>query len=484
MAKEIISGPLTETVFADTGDRIVVTETGSVVTMDKWAIGTLTKDQTGIAVVVRGQLSAADSAIGLFAANNVTGAPVSVRVAATGVISDNGRSGIWIENRFGADISVAGAIEDTPIGMILRAPDAHITNTGTISGTQNGVYLDAVDFQNPGEHYSVRNSGIIESGTSRALTFNTCGGQLLNTGMITGDYGVFAYGALPLSIRNDGTVHADLTFAMEFAFGAGPAVVVNTGTISSAGLAVMIDEAEVRLFNSGTISGSTLLGFGENADLFLKNSGVMGGTNLFALDTSTGSRHIVNTGTITGDLDHADGSADYRVVNSGLYDGDIVFGGLDDRYDGSGGEITGSIAAGSGNDKLIGGEQSDDFDGEWDDDRLQGNGGDDTLRGGYGNDILKGGDGDDILEGGGNDDRLRGDAGRDVFVFGVDGGADTVVDFEDGADLLRIADHSGGFAGLTIADAGRDLLVTYDGGTILLLGLGGTVLTVADFEFV
>lgn len=483
MANEIITASLTETWFAETGDRAVVAEGASVITAGDWAIGTLTLDQTGIAVVVRGQLTAADSAIGLFATDDVTGATISVRVAATGVISDNGRAGIWVVNRFGADVSVAGTIEQSPYGVILRTPDTTLFNTGTISGTQSGVYLGTNDFQNPSEVYTVRNSGLIESGSSRALTFEDCGGQLVNTGTITGDYGIFAVGALSLNIRNDGLIHADLTRAMEFALGAGLAVVVNTGTVSSAGEAIRIDEAELHLFNSGAVAGSNLLGFGENADLFLKNSGVMAGSNLFAEDTGTGSRHIVNTGTITGDLNSSDGSAEYRLINSGLYYGEIVFGGLDDRYDGRGGEITGTVTGGFGNDKLIGGDLAETFDGEWDDDRLQGNGGNDTLRGGDGDDILKGGDGDDLLEGGSGNDRLRGDAGSDVFVFGADSGTDSVVDFDQGIDVLRIADHAGGFAGLGFAAVGRDLLVAHDGGTILLLGLAGATLAPADFDF-
>ena len=63
-------------------------------------------------------------------------------------------------------------------------------------------------------------------------------------------------------------------------------------------------------------------------------------------------------------------------------------------------------------------------------------------------------------------------------------GTDRVLDFQDGIDKLRIADHTGGFAGLAISDTDSALRVVHDGGTILLNGLSGVTLTAADFEFV
>ncbi|MGD9865398.1 MAG: calcium-binding protein, partial [Pseudodonghicola sp.] len=108
-------------------------------------------------------------------------------------------------------------------------------------------------------------------------------------------------------------------------------------------------------------------------------------------------------------------------------------------------------------------------------DRLSGDEADNLLNGRNGNDVLAGGAGDDTLIGGG---------GGDTFVFGANGGTDRVQDYARSADQLRIADHSGGFAGLTIGDQGADLKIVYDGGTILLLGAAGTHLTAGDFDFV
>ncbi len=118
------------------------------------------------------------------------------------------------------------------------------------------------------------------------------------------------------------------------------------------------------------------------------------------------------------------------------------------------------------------------------DDKLYGGGNNDRLFGEDGKDVLIGGTGRDVLVGGKGNDSLRGNGGADVFVFGKASGTDRVVDFADGSDILRISDHSGGLAGLTIAALGDDLTIVHDGGVIVLVGEAGTKLTQADFDFV
>lgn len=126
----------------------------------------------------------------------------------------------------------------------------------------------------------------------------------------------------------------------------------------------------------------------------------------------------------------------------------------------------------------------DELNGGTGNDRLLGGGGNDRLFGEGGRDVLQGGTGRDFLDGGRGNDSLRGNGGNDVFIFGDKSGTDKVMDFDDGNDILRIADHSGGFGGLTIADQGGNLRITHDGGVILLIGEAGTTLTNADFDFV
>lgn len=69
-----------------------------------------------------------------------------------------------------------------------------------------------------------------------------------------------------------------------------------------------------------------------------------------------------------------------------------------------------NVAAGSGNDTLIGNVAAN---------RLSGGAGNDTIRGGFGDDVLLGGDGNDNLYGEEGDDELAGGAGNDR----IDGGA-------------------------------------------------------------
>ena len=68
-----------------------------------------------------------------------------------------------------------------------------------------------------------------------------------------------------------------------------------------------------------------------------------------------------------------------------------------------------------------------------------------------------------MLNGGVGNDRLTGGTGADVFVFNpVDGAVgDTIADFQDGTDLVRIRGSS--FGDLHIADSGGDAAVTWGG---------------------
>ncbi len=115
---------------------------------------------------------------------------------------------------------------------------------------------------------------------------------------------------------------------------------------------------------------------------------------------------------------------------------------------------------------------------------LIGSGKGDRLSGDYEDNLLNGGKGNDVLAGAAGDDTLIGGNGRDTFVFGAADGTDRVKDYSKADDLLRIADHDGGFATLSIADKGKDLEIIHDGGTILLLGEAGTTLGAGDFDFV
>jgi Ca2+-binding RTX toxin-like protein len=73
-------------------------------------------------------------------------------------------------------------------------------------------------------------------------------------------------------------------------------------------------------------------------------------------------------------------------------------------------------------------------------DTLFGFAGNDTLLGGAGRDSVSGGDGHDMIAGGQGADTLLGGAGRDIFVFyGPDDGADRVMDYVAGEDMIQVS---------------------------------------------
>jgi Ca2+-binding RTX toxin-like protein len=148
---------------------------------------------------------------------------------------------------------------------------------------------------------------------------------------------------------------------------------------------------------------------------------------------------------------------------------------------------------------LIAGSDADDFmDGRGGDDYLFGSGGKDTLLGGAGDDHLDGGKGNDILDGGSGNDVLTGGKGSDTFVFepigsdGLPAGNDTITDFVHGEDRIDLSafginladlfgshdghanhkdDGSSGFGPITITEDGGDTLLSFDGGSIRVVGV-------------
>ena len=94
----------------------------------------------------------------------------------------------------------------------------------------------------------------------------------------------------------------------------------------------------------------------------------------------------------------------------------------------------------AGADTLFGADGADTLEGGADADGLRGGAGADVLRGGAENDTLRGEEGADTLAGGTGRDRLHGGAGADVFFFAAPGeGADRILDFALGEDLLALS---------------------------------------------
>ena len=178
----------------------------------------------------------------------------------------------------------------------------------------------------------------------------------------------------------------------------------------------------------------------------------------------------------------------------GNQDDDLLWGGTgSDVLKGEGGAdiLRGEagndyLDGGDGNDALAGHAGADTLIGGGGNDFLYGNGDNDTLFGGVGNDVLKGESGDDdlfgeagndYLDAGGGADDIQGGAGTDtligggdadVFLFADGAGSDTILDWEDGLDVLNFAGVSSvsSIADLNVnAVSGLQTDISYDDGT-------------------
>ena len=154
-------------------------------------------------------------------------------------------------------------------------------------------------------------------------------------------------------------------------------------------------------------------------------------------------------------------------ILKGTPDDDIIYG-LAGNDEIKGDRADDLLNGGPGNNFLIGQEGDDILLGGLGDDELRGASGNDQLNGGKGNDTLKGGTGDDLLNGGAGDDILFGNQGSDVFLFGLDSGHDSFLDFDAGKKLTDVVDLSAwGFADTdavidAMSDDGVETVLTLD----------------------
>lgn len=186
------------------------------------------------------------------------------------------------------------------------------------------------------------------------------GGHLVNSGTIAANGVVGAYGigvaTHVAEIENSGTIVAQASgsaapeIGVYFYYQLGTSSLKNSGTIT-ADIAIQtswnVNGGALRLINSGDINGRIELNVNPN-----------------------GSPPVADV-----------------ILNTGSINGSVMLGGGNDLYDGRGGRQTGTIHGESGRDILIGTEGADRIDGGSDDDILIGDGGD-TLTGGAGRDTF------------------------------------------------------------------------------------------------
>jgi Ca2+-binding RTX toxin-like protein len=132
-----------------------------------------------------------------------------------------------------------------------------------------------------------------------------------------------------------------------------------------------------------------------------------------------------------------------------------------------------------GTDILVGNDGADTVFGQAGDDTVRGGYGDDAVFGGAGADALTGGPGRDVLQGGRGGDALIGGAGADLFVFRDGDGMDTITDWTDGVDRIRLYGATDGSAVSIVALSGGHVQISALAMTIVVLNAD-----VADFQLV
>ncbi|UTW54776.1 autotransporter domain-containing protein [Kordiimonas sp. SCSIO 12610] len=181
-----------------------------------------------------------------------------------------------------------------------------LTNTGTISGAQNGLY-----FGNPvdgagADHTGgvVNNAGTISS-DSRALNIDGIGLEVNNTGLILGT-----------GNQRNGTVYADST-AQDFTFNNAGLVDAGAGNTGSGfGAEIAADGNTFDLINSGTIQGRGQASAAENAAGDGVRIGNVGNIGVF-------DGTITNSGTINSESTQGT-TAGIRFVNGISFQGTLT----------------------------------------------------------------------------------------------------------------------------------------------------------------
>ncbi len=152
---------------------------------------------------------------------------------------------------------------------------------------------------------------------------------------------------------------------------------------------------------------------------------------------------------------------------------------------GIGGDEGDRLDGGAGRDVLVGGKGNDQLRGEGGEDALFGGTGQDTLNGGAGKDVLDAGGGKDTLIGGAGNDQLVGRGGADTFVFEATGGreVDTIYDFENGIDVIRM-DPRIVFKDLEIIGHSTRTVILWGEKKVILRGVDVATIDTQDFEFI
>ncbi|UOD50383.1 DUF4214 domain-containing protein [Orrella daihaiensis] len=179
-------------------------------------------------------------------------------------------------------------------------------------------------------------------------------------------------------------------------------------------------------------------------------------------DTATNRR-------VDGSTSTASVTIDGGALTTG--EGSYITGSGADTIDGGGGDDY--IEAGAGNDTIDSGGGDDYIDAGGGDDTINGGDGADEIYGMAGSDRIDGGDGADKIYGGVGVDTLTGGAGNDIFYFeridatsgdSPDQAKDSITDFGNGTDQIRIIDNTGLLTGIDLTSSDVTLVFPHSTG--------------------
>ncbi|WP_420863668.1 calcium-binding protein [Algirhabdus cladophorae] len=440
----------------DVGRNAVVISEGASVFGGFGAIGSA-EDYND--VTNYGTLTAGSSAVDLTGIFN--------RVENFGEISGSNTIGVRV---FGSGtINNFGSVVSSQYALVLRDGSGTIVNSGTAQA-DTAVYMGGSSAQE--RTNELNNTGEV-LGENYGVYSTSESAVIVNSGVISNSTVSSSYAAIR-------TVNSDLTETM---------LVINSGTISSPGVAYFGQFQEDKIINTGTIFGLIRLEDGD--DIYRGKSGevigeilagngndlVIGGAEDNTIIAQSGANELRGGGGDDFILSGSDGSSLY-----GGSGNDTLTSGDDDDF----------LYGHNGDDILNGGGKRDMLYGGRGDDTLDGSFGIDQLYGGAGKDILRGGIGNDMLAGGHDDDTLDGGSGNDVFVFNRNAGNDVILDFKQNADQidisalgLRPADYNGIITD-ALSNAGNnatllDLDALGGSGSILIEGLNHSDVALSDF---
>lgn len=288
----------------------------------------------------------------------------------------------------------------------------------------------------------------------------------------------------------------------------------NDGTVVATGYGFEMHGNGVGAVNSGTIIAGDNYGVQlDGGDLSLENSGLIKGTVEMYSDAGTRST-LVNSGQLeSASWAVVAGAGNDTLINSGHIRSNIQTGSGNDRFIDKGGDVSGSINGGAGDDLYVIRSAGHDLresvgagldtvkssvswtlDQQFEVGRLTGKKnidltsdfGDTFLYGNVGKNKIMGGSGNDTIDGQRGDDVLTGRSGADIFVFKAGTGHDAVVDVEDGSDKIDLRNFSGidGFGDLKIKQDGDDTVIDFKNEDVVTLRDFDKVdLSAADFLF-